>query len=79
MDNTKTHEHTVKFKYIKTTEGYVAQCSEVPSIIVQAKTLTALKKNLKIANEGYFKAFPIEHKIIFGTDKEKFDQLKIEI
>jgi predicted RNase H-like HicB family nuclease len=36
----------------------VGQCKEFPAIIVQAKTLFEIKKEIFDAFEGYFKAFP---------------------
>jgi predicted RNase H-like HicB family nuclease len=73
METKKTHQHTVKLKYKKTSVGYVAQCVDIPSIIVEASTKLDMKKEIKIAIDGYFQAFPEEHELIFNKDLESDD------
>lgn len=54
-----TYALTVNFRIKRGYTGIlVGQCKEFPAIIVQAKTLFDMKKEIFDAFKGYFKAFP---------------------
>ena len=54
----------VKYHIEKTSNGYIGQCIQFPQIFTEAKTETALKKEMDIVLDGYFKACPQAHKTI---------------
>ena len=55
---------TVKYNIEKTSSGYIGQCVQFPQIFTEAKTETALKKEMYVVLDGYFKACPNAYKAV---------------
>lgn len=71
------HDHTIHVKMFESSEGYVAQCGELPSVIVEGKDKDDAETKILKAVNGYLEAFPEVHDIIFGQ-KEETKKLLIE-
>lgn len=76
-----THKHDLNLKIEKWSSGtYTAQVVEVPSIIVQAETKAQLIDEVKVAFEGYIKAFPDEHNKLFHSQEHiEYEHLNITV
>jgi predicted RNase H-like HicB family nuclease len=55
---------TVTYNIEKTSSGFIGQCVQFPQIFTEAKTETALKKEMDVVLDGYFKACPQARKMI---------------
>ena len=47
---------TVTYNIEKTSSGFIGQCVQFPQIFTKAKTETALKKEMDVVLDGYFKS-----------------------
>lgn len=55
---------TVQYNIEKTSSGYIGQCVQFPQILTEAKTESALKKQMGIVLDGYFKTCPQAYKSV---------------
>ena len=57
-------QDTVQYTIEKYVWGFIGQCVEFPQIFTEAKTKDALKKEMAMVLDGYFKAEPKAYKAI---------------
>ena len=72
-------EISLKFKVKPTSEGFLAQCVEIPAIIVESPNEAELDKDLNASAKCYFQSFPEQASMFILQNQETIEKVNITI
>lgn len=74
--STNTESIKLQFKYKPSSQGFIAQGVELPSIIIESATEQQLVKDLDVATDCYFESFPEEKQKFILAESEQMARLE---